>query len=297
VTDALDASDAVYIEVDPAEAQNPKVAAGMMLADGKTLKDILPTDLYAKANNYLQTRNIPMMAFDSMKVWALTMTLPLVDYMQLLATKQPLDFVIFNRAKQNQRETGTLETADEQMGVFEVLSIEEQITMLNNVLEELEKAGKNPAEKLLKVYLDGDTEALTSEVNKELNEEDPVSQKLKRLLLTDRDAHMADRIEAKMKANPEKSYFFAIGAAHLNEKEGVIGLLIKKGFAINRVNVSGSVPKQASVLRWEVARQNIPRLQIEMPGCHEHVAVVGKNLAEAIPLSTGQMEGIEGAAR
>ena len=64
-----------------------------------------------------------------------------------------------------------------------------------------------------------------------------------RLLFTDRDAHMAERIEAKLKASPDKSFFFAVGAGHLREKEGVVGLLAKKGLAINRVSAPGSVPK------------------------------------------------------
>mgnify|MGYP001578313166 FL=1 len=52
---------------------------------------------------------------------------------------------------------------------------------------------------------------------------------------------MSQRIESQLRDNPEKSYFFAMGAAHLAEKDSVQELLSAKGFKINRVIVSPSV--------------------------------------------------------
>jgi len=234
VTDALDASDAVYIEVDPAEAQGPKMQQAAMLAGNQTLRDLVPAELYGRAEKYLQTKGLPMMALEKMKVWTFAVTMMTIDYLPLMLTKQPMDVVIFTRAKENKKEAGSLETVEEQIAVFEGLTTEEQVELLRGTVDELEKGGENPVEKVIKMYLAGDVEPLFAELN-QIKKTDPTSEKLMRLLFTDRDAHMAERIEAKLKANPDKSFFFAVGAGHLREKEGVVGLLAKKGLTIKRV--------------------------------------------------------------
>ena len=160
VTDALDTSDAVYVEVDPAEAQGPKMQQALMLAGNQTLRDLVPAELYGRTEKYLQTKGLPIMALEKMKVWSLAVTVATLDYLPLMLTKQHMDFVIFTRAKENKKETGSLETVEEQIAVFEGLTTEEQVEFLRNTVEELEKGGGNPIEKVIKMYLAGDVEPL-----------------------------------------------------------------------------------------------------------------------------------------
>jgi uncharacterized protein YbaP (TraB family) len=46
---------------------------------------------------------------------------------------------------------------------------------------------------------------------------------------------MAERIGAKLKAAPDKSQFFAVGAGHLIGDAGVLKLLEKQGLKVTRV--------------------------------------------------------------
>ena len=54
-------------------------------------------------------------------------------------------------------------------------------------------------------------------------------------ILTDRDAIMADYIEAALKKSPDEIHFFAAGAAHYTGKENIRVRLGKKGYKITRI--------------------------------------------------------------
>ena len=54
-------------------------------------------------------------------------------------------------------------------------------------------------------------------------------------LITDRNKVMTDRIAAKLKASPNKTYLFAVGSAHLLGDDGIVAQLKKKGLTVERV--------------------------------------------------------------
>jgi uncharacterized protein YbaP (TraB family) len=54
-------------------------------------------------------------------------------------------------------------------------------------------------------------------------------------LLYRRNAIMAERIIKRLRDHPNTSYFFAVGAAHLQGNRGLIAALEKAGFRLTRV--------------------------------------------------------------
>ena len=51
---------------------------------------------------------------------------------------------------------------------------------------------------------------------------------------------MSNRIADNITSNPEKQFFFTIGAAHYYGDEGILTLLENKGFTITRVSFNTS---------------------------------------------------------
>lgn len=236
VLNAADSADALYVEVTPDEMAS--AAPMLMLGEGKTLKDVLPEDLYDRTSAYVQSKGIPMLALRGFKVWVLTIQLQVLDYIKQMAFRQPLDVAIYNRARDAGKEVGGLETIEEQLQVFEGFSEQEQIELLAQALDELEKDSGKPAsylERLLQTYLEGDGEKLHQLLFEELDPDDPLDQKFHRTVFVERDERMAQRIASKLESDPSRSYFFAIGSGHLTGQQSVRQKLEKRGFRITRL--------------------------------------------------------------
>jgi uncharacterized protein YbaP (TraB family) len=151
----------------------------------------------------------------------------------------PLDAILFTKAKNAGKEVGGIETVDEQMKLFDVFSKEEQIAMLTATLDDMEKArkeGRSPLAELQKAYLSGDLDVLDKTLNEWMQGLDPkLLASFMEVLFHKRNQAMAERIGAKVKAAPDKSQFFAIGAGHLLGDTGVLKLLEKQGLKLTRV--------------------------------------------------------------
>jgi uncharacterized protein YbaP (TraB family) len=152
----------------------------------------------------------------------------------------------FNLARSDEKETGGIETATEQLDAFEGLSEAEQIQTLEKgiaLLEEHDKRGRRMTRELLDAYYHGDDGALVKLMNEYMDPKNPVDAKMFDLLITRRDKKMAERIDEKLKKNPQRSYMFAVGAYHLIGKDvNVITHLEKTGYKIRRLN-AGDVAK------------------------------------------------------
>lgn len=238
VRDALDAADQVYTEVRMDMASQMQMAFKSMLPDGQTIQDVLPPDLYARVEKLFTEKGIPLMGVKRFKIWAVSVQVALVDYIKELAAKQPLDAFIYTRAQEAKKTVDGLETFEEQLQVFESLTQEEQIHLLRNELDEREKRaaqGVDLVKNLLETYLKGDEQELMRRLMEEYDPNDPIQKKLMKSLFTDRNLRMAERIAARIRAEPDKSFFFAVGAGHIPGEDGVVGLLTKDGFKVTRL--------------------------------------------------------------
>jgi len=265
VGEAIDTSDAFFAEL--AMDQLAGAEGKMRLPGGKTLKDVLPDEHYQRFEAYLETvsasafasilEQVPpqqreamqgmfkrqlLQALGSLKPWAAGSQLTMLHYMpELQMGAQPLDAALYGRAKSKGKEVGGLETFDEQLAVFDSLDDEEQVAYFGQTLDSLEKAaeeGKRPTDELVEIYLTGDAEALEQKAMEEFKADDPGAQKFLKLLLTDRNVRMADRIAEKIEADRGKGHFFAIGALHHPGKGGIIELLEAKGFELTRLSAA-----------------------------------------------------------
>jgi len=239
--DAFHDAEEVVTEL-PLDDTSP--AHAMQLAgmpNGKSLTTELPKPVYERLKKVLTDKGLgmamPMM--DHMKVWAVAIQVGLLDHLQeLMGGKKPIDVVLHDRAKELGKKTSGLETEAEQLTVFDTLSKDEQSRFLEEALDERDAdaaAHRDSFTALMNLYLAGDETPLLTQLNQGFDLKKPLDQKIMKRLITDRNKVMTDRISAKLKATPGKTYLFAVGSAHLLGDDGIVAQLKKKGLTVERV--------------------------------------------------------------
>jgi len=238
VVDAIKSSDTIYTEIILDQNAQLKAQEMSQLTNGQTLDKILPKTLYQRTDQYLKSKGLSITRLNNLKVWSLANTLTTLDSIFADQNKVALDVYISGIAADNRKEVGGLELITEQIEVFESLTTNEQITMLEDTLEYLEeydKIGGNPSEELLDAYLKGDEELISYLIMESYDENDPISKKFIDLLFTQRNHKMTQSITEKIRENPNKSYFFTVGAGHYPGEDGILNLLREEGFTVERV--------------------------------------------------------------
>lgn len=221
-----------------------QVDARTRLPKGETLDRLLPPPLYERTDRYLQRKGLRLRAFNGRTVWFVSTTLPLLDHLGAFLLRQPLDLQLARSAERRGQAVAALETLDEQLAVFENLSVADQIALLEATLDGLERAAaarRDPNGPLVEAYLRGDETVLERLLRQEAGLEHPVNQRLYDELLTRRNGRFAERIAARLRADPERGQFFAIGAGHLVGEDGVVARLRAAGFTVTRIGAPAPV--------------------------------------------------------
>lgn len=245
---AIDACDVLVTELVMDAATQATLAKETRLPKGKTLTDVLPEATYQRLDEYCKSKKFPLTAVATQKPWVVVATLPMLDDLKAIMGGKALDLVLIDEAKDRDKKTGALETPLEQIGAFEALSAAEMVELIDATLDVLEKAAaeqRSLFQELVELYLKGDVHALhdAMESMSGLTGHAELEAKFEKLLLTDRNHRMVDRMLARMKESPKASHFFAVGAAHYPGEEGILALLAAKGYRLTRVG--GEPPKAA----------------------------------------------------
>lgn len=240
VEKALADSDAVYTEI-PLDLRSQFEAANKFLLPGdQTLYDILPKPLLQRVDRYLQSIDpaLTVAPLAKVKVWALGVTLPLLEQQLSHPNRQPLDLMLHTLAVQGGKDTGGLETIEEQTSVFDDLATDAQIQVLEDTLtylEDLDARNLKIADVFIEEYLLGDIDGLGGLMMEYMEPDSALDKQLLEAMLFKRNRLMAARIDDLLEKNKSVSYFFAVGAAHYWTDEGVQELLRKRGYTVVRI--------------------------------------------------------------
>lgn len=236
---ALRVSDGVFTEIPLDGATQMSVLPRLVRTDGRSLDEVLPPDLYRRAEKYLDRFGLDIAMFNNMQTWNLFLQLGLAETLREAAAGMPLDALLFGQAVMEGKETGGLETVDEQLGIFERLSEEDVAHLLDRSLTQLEKyleRGQSPIRMLTDAYLSGDPARIQAVVEESFDTSDEKSRRFGEEIIVGRDRLMAERLVERMRKNPDKVYFFAVGAAHLTTpKTSVLALLEARGHRLRRL--------------------------------------------------------------
>jgi uncharacterized protein len=230
VRKALGKSEMFCMELIPDLATTMTLTKSMLYADERTLREAVGQDLFGQLAPLMQQRGIPIQALTKLKPWAVYMTLS----MPQPKTGQVLDVLLYEQAKREGKKLCGIETAEEQVAVFEQTPLLDQITLLRELVSD-PRAVDIQIQKMIPLYLQRDLAGLaavsaeTTDTNSEVNNSTEVF--LKRLI-DDRNQRMLERILHQLN---KQTTFIAVGALHLPGQFGLLQLLADRGYSISAV--------------------------------------------------------------
>jgi uncharacterized protein YbaP (TraB family) len=196
---------------------------------GPSLPDQLPPAVAARLRAALPKLGMSSTALDRTEPWLAALTLSVLPIRQLgYDDKDGAEQVLSAAAKAQGKPIEGLETARQQFGYFDRLSLPAQRQLLATTLDDLPKAGAE-IDAMVKKWSAGDADGLAKLLNEDLDR----APELKQALLVTRNRNWANWIAARMKK--PGTVFVAVGAGHLAGSESVQAELAKRGFKVERV--------------------------------------------------------------
>lgn len=240
---ALEAADAVYTEVPMDAASQLGLAKHFIRTDGRKLSDSIGEELGERLDTELAAiqPGLNSAPFEALKTWAVAVTVPMLKLQ--LAGGKPLDMLIWEQAERAGKTMDALEKPEDQFGIFDDLSEEEQVILLAESLrmqQEARREEKDPIDDLVQAYVSGDAKAVEAEMERQIAEiaagdHKDLGEKLTKRLLDDRNRNMADLIAETLREQPDQTHFFAVGAGHYVGDDNIGLLLGEKGLSVTRV--------------------------------------------------------------
>jgi len=223
--DQLSANRIFAMEMVPDLPTLQRLTEYMHYKDGTTLAEQVGPERFARLRTALSEYQVPPDWIETMKVWAVMMTLSVPPP----RTGLFMDFSLSLRAAGAGLKVVGLETLEQQLAFLEEMPIEQQLALLDQTLDELERVGE-VHEQMVESYLAGDLQALEDQVVEQMAEVEPAA----------RDYFMAQGIEARNRRMlntllpllAADSVFVAVGALHLVGDAGLIELLRGEGFEL-----------------------------------------------------------------
>ncbi len=198
--------------------------------DGRTLKQLMADSDYQRLSALLSERMLlPEKLVRHMKPWAVLMMLMMPEDQSNGGAA--LDMVLYRRAVQRKIPVTGLETAEEQVAVFDSMAMEEQLWLLNRSIEDIDVTDAQMPE-MLQAYLSGDLARLVNIQQQFMYDDSEIDDRFMHQLLDMRNIRMVARLQPILKKG---NAFIAIGALHLPTRQGVLHLLEQQGYAVSPV--------------------------------------------------------------
>lgn len=199
-----------------------------MLPEGKSLSEVLGSELYANLSAHAQALGLEPDSMDRFQPWFAALVL---EQMALgksgFESTAGVDEQFAQLARADGKPIIALETVEEQLGFFATLSEEQQRQYLRATLKDLDSEASDAAV-MVNAWRRGDSAELERLLHREASE-NPV---LFRVLTTDRNRRWLPKIVAML--GEDQDYLVVVGALHLVGNDGLVTLLRNQGFKVEQ---------------------------------------------------------------
>lgn len=204
----------------------------MMMPNDDSLKNYLPEDKHAIVMDALQKRlgMLAMMAERMKPIFVSMLYSELEDTVGVGADVVVLDEFFQQYANGKGMKVNGLETIEEQLDAIDAIPIKDQAQLLYETIVPNEDDGLQNLDDLVELYIQQDLFKL-KEMVAEADDITNFSQEL----IINRNRRMVDRMVVLMK---DQRVFNTVGAAHLPGENGIISLLVAKGFVVEPIAFS-----------------------------------------------------------
>lgn len=227
----LDQTEQVMLEIDmDDQTEMQKAIRGVMLTDGKTMKDYLTPKEYAKIDELF--KNYVGISFDNLqKFKPLASATFLLSSPKILGCQPPVvyDNFLAQTATAKKMPVIGLEKVETQIAVIDSQPLQRQIKALNEMAANPEKsAGEFKA--LYQTYLTQNSDDIYNLVVKQMKGDDFPLEKF----IDERNKNWIPLIEKTIVVTPS---FIAFGGGHLGGENGVVKLLRAKGYKLTPIKL------------------------------------------------------------
>jgi uncharacterized protein len=233
VKSAFDSSSELIVEmIEPDAATSQKfVIAKAIDKDGPALTKKLPAEAAVKYRAMMKDLGQPAEAFEMFEPWFISNLLVLLPVQKLgYDGDKGADKVLMTAAKANGKKLSELETMEQQLNFFDTMPEADQIAYLVSTINDASKLDVELG-KMVNSWAKGDPVGLDESMNEGLKD----FPKMRKLLLTDRNANWAKWIDKRM--DQPGTVFIAVGAGHLAGKDSVQNML--RAYKIKAKRVKG----------------------------------------------------------
>jgi uncharacterized protein YbaP (TraB family) len=219
----------IYFEID---MDNMAELMGAMkylrMNDGIKISDLLTPAEYERVKDYFE-KNRSLLPFSMMNRFKPYFVSSLVgEKMMTCEKKNGMEELIMRESKQYDKEIKGLETTEFQASIFDSIPYDKQAKDLVSYIDSIDTY-KDVTLEMVNVYRDQDLERMDALIKKS----DPGMESYMDLLLYNRNRRWVEQMPVIMNNGP---VLFAVGAGHLPGENGVIQLLLKKGYNVKPLN-------------------------------------------------------------
>jgi len=223
----IERADIVALEMLPDAVTMLAVGAATLLPGDQSLRRLIGDERFVALSAAATRLGLPVEVMDRLKPWAAAVMLG----MPAAETGRFLDMEIYLQALARQQRTVGLETAAEQLAVFDGMSHEVQLVLLDEMVKNATDMPRQ-MEGLTAAYLSGDLDRLDRLAREQYGDMPPaVRQWFDEVLLDRRNARMLVRLSPIL---DEGTVFVAVGALHLGGESGLIAGLRRLGYRVER---------------------------------------------------------------
>jgi hypothetical protein len=218
------------MELLPDMSSAATLTQGMMSTNGQNLQTVIGQPLFDQLAPLMSKRGVLPQALMFFKPWAVYMTLSVPQ----AKTGRFLDLLLYETAKKQRKPLCGLETAEEQVSVFENTSIDDQILLLQQLVKNPQAVAEQIA-RMIPKYLDRNLAglvALSTEQELATAQEKQSAEAFLKRLVDERNLKMVERMTARLS---EGATFIAVGALHLPGQQGILQALTDRGYAVSAV--------------------------------------------------------------
>ena len=232
VLEAYAHAGSVLMEIDLDEINSETVQSEMLasatLPDGKTLPDVLGKQRYEKAAALAREVGVDLSLFDQYAPWFAAEAISELQLTQLgFQPETGVEMYFMDRARGDGKSVAGLETAHDQISVFQNMSMDTQAEYLMASLEQAHDLPKQ-VDSMVRAWQRGDTQWFETELKSDLGRDPNLFQSV----LGSRNRKWVPKIEALL--NDDKNYLVIVGTGHLAGQGSVIDLLKKDGVVVTQ---------------------------------------------------------------
>lgn len=207
--------------------------ADLVYSDGRTLSAQLSAEEFAKVKTIVASSGMPGDFANMLKPWLVSTLLSVSDCerKQVAAGRKVLDMKLAEEAKKLALPVKGLESIEQQLAALSGVPDDQQLQMLRVALKFSDRTD-DLMETMVQLYLNRDMGAAMPfqlALAAQMGVPATAFDGFQKLLLTDRNAHMAQKALPML---AEGKAFIAVGALHLPGKGGLVALLREAGYTV-----------------------------------------------------------------